>query len=446
MFKTTDGKIIDIEEISWDSASKLLQKLLPNLVKVINNVSPDTNLTLYKASYPFATPVIHNADIQLPLTDGTTISVNSGDLPSKLAEDLRYNDNNRAPLGLLLNRNAEFYLPIGQRIMPYEVLSPGSMFGLAKIVDSVINRSRQPSNSSPFIWDLNAGARSIFMLSKISNGVNHRKLKKIHNLSLNQPEGYPEHCLVFKDIIKNSSSKWRLEVLYFSNKWLDKLNDPAWSLVYNELLNIHRSSYKMWHNDILIWNTAFNLIEQDSNLNDFLPYALTTARHLFVIAANSAPGFRPATDELSAPILTLQEAYIKDYELSNQPVIMEPAQFVASDKLPIYYSLNYPTLAESNAKTLRSHSNIRVLEQIQYIAKKYQEGILANCKKSAASLYQAASEVKFSYYHTDPTEYKQINNSDLLFNEDSRFAYGQKKGYPFSGTFINGCIKINPNI
>ncbi|MBP9742336.1 MAG: hypothetical protein KBD37_03160 [Burkholderiales bacterium] len=446
MFKTTEDRTIDIEEINWDSASKLLQNLHPNLVKVINNVSPDTSLTLYKASYPFATPVINRGNIQLPLAEGGTISVNSDSLPPQLANDLHYGNNNRTPLGVLLNRNAEFYLPIGDRIMPYEVLSPGNMFGLAKIVDSVINRRRQHSNSSPFIWNLNAGARSIFMLSKISNAVNHRKLKKVHNLSLNQPDGYPEHCLVFEDILKNGSSQWRLEVLYFSNKWLDKLSDPAWSLVYNELLNIHRSSYKMWHNEILIWHTAFNLIEQSSNLSVFMPYALATARHLFVIAANSAPGFRPATDELSAPILTLQEAYIKNYELTNQPVIMEPAQFVGGSNLPVYYSLNYPTLAESNAKILRSHSNIRVLEQIQCVVKKYQEGILANCENSPASLYHAASTVQFSYYHNDPTDYKQISNSALLFDKDSRFSHGKKNDFPFSGAFINGCIKISPNV
>ncbi len=69
MFKTTEDRTIDIEEINWDSASKLLQNLHPNLVKVINNVSPDTSLTLYKASYPFATPVINRGNIQLPLAE-----------------------------------------------------------------------------------------------------------------------------------------------------------------------------------------------------------------------------------------------------------------------------------------------------------------------------------------------------------------------------------------
>ncbi|MBP9741876.1 MAG: hypothetical protein KBD37_00790 [Burkholderiales bacterium] len=445
MFETTDGRTIDIEEISWDNASKLLQKLQPDLVKFINAVSPDKELTLYKASYPFATSIIKSADIQLPLTDGDTISVNSSNLPPQLANDLRYNESNRVPLGMLLNKNAEFYTQVGSRVMPYEVLSPGSIFGLAKIVDSVIHRTNVPSDADPFTADLSAGARSIFMLSKISNGVNHRKLKKAYSLTLNQPEGYDDHCLVFKELVKNSSCDWRLEVLYFSNKWLDKLNDSAWSSIYNELLNIHRSSYKVWHNDIRGWHAAFNLIEHEKNLGDFMPYSLATTRHLFIIAANSAPGFRPATNELSAPVTFLQKAYIDDYELTNQPVIMEPTQFVHTTKLPVYYSLNHPTLVESNTKTLRSHSNIKVVDQIQYVTKKYCEGILKNCRKSAPSLYQAASAIQFSYYHNDPTDYKQINNSTVLFDEDNRFGFGQKKGYPFSGPFTNGCIKINPN-
>ncbi len=179
-------------------------------------------------------------------------------------------------------------------------------------------------------------------------------------------------------------------------------------------------------------------------------YALFTARQLFFIAANSAIGFKPATNEESAPIKLIQDSYTNDYGLKDDDdsnVIMEPiSSFGTKNQNSVYYSLNYPLLAQYSPETFQGKSLISLLEEVRHVANAYQESILANHEK-VKSLYKVAASTSFSFYSSDDDleKYKNILNSSLLETEDLRFTQDQSGEFPEFCSFLKCCIKISYN-
>lgn len=445
MFKTKDGKSINVEKLSWKEAKSILKFLVPDMVDCINEVDSTPEDTFYKASYPFGTKIIRGSDVYLPLVNGGTIAINDSNLPQELIDNLAYDPDSANPLGMILSKNSELYLPINQRIMPYMVISPGDMFGLGRVLDNATRpKPTAPSSLSFSTYNLNAGVRSIFMLAKISDRIAHNKLKKAYNFDIDTPKSYAEHWSVFKEIAKKTQSPWRAEVLFFSNNFINKLRKDNWRFLYGYLNQKYRTSNPIWHN-IQGWEASFSKIESAKYIEYFSAYTLDTAKHLFTIAANGAPGFRPAMDEESAPIKLIQEAYVNGYALTEYwPIIMETAQ-IKSTKQPLYYSLSYATLPQFNPQKFKGKTIIALESEVERCAELYQAEILSGNYKNLLSLYNAAARVKFSCYHNDPKEYQNIHHSALIAEEDERFVHNNQVGaFPSACSFLTGCIKITP--
>ncbi len=443
MLTTEENQTLDLDELNWSEARLLLLPLAPDLVKIIDALAPDASYTLYKARYPFGAKIIDKTDCYLPLKNGKTIHFNDDYLPQNISKNLRYDPMTTNPVGIVLSKQSEFYLSTNNRMMPYAMVSPGDMFGLARILDNAeATQEGELTHRSFFMWEMTSGARSLFMLPKITENLSHTRLNKRYQLSLTKPEGCETHWDIFKAIAEKEQSPWRSEFLYFSNQWFTKLTDPAWSDFYNYCLRKNRLSYSYWRN-ILSWQITFNVIEQTKNLR-FSSYTLDTAKHLFAIAAGSLPGFKPATDETAAPIHLLQEAYVEGYGLTEYwPVLMELASFSLKDKAPVYYSLNYPTLAQCDPGAFKGKSLITLLDELQLVVEKYQKGIRSDTLAMASSLYETAQEVEFSYYHSDPGEFLNIHDNTLLPIEDPRFVIPGASGeFPKHSPFLKGCIKI----
>ncbi len=447
MFKTKDGVLINIEEIAWREASRLIKPVAPELVKIINTIDPDCeDCPFYKVSYPYGAEIIKLSDVFVPLANGEIIPFNDSRLPEELAVNLSYNPQISNPLGIILTKNSELYLELSDRIMPYMVISPGEMIGLARVLDNALRSDPdQPSSLSFSTHSLNAGSRSLFMLSKISDRVAHNKLKKAYNLKIETPKNYGEHWLVFKEIAKQANSSWRSEVLFFSNKFIEKLRNPKWLALYALFAEKYRRSYSILHN-VQGWEATFSKIESTKHLEDYSEYTLDTAKHLFTIAGNRAPGYRPATNEDSAPVELIQEAYLNGYCLTDYcPTIMEPAQFNLSSKQPLYYSLSYATLPKYNPKKFKGKTFISLISQVQHCADYYRHGILSGTHAQPASLLQAASNVNFSFYHDEPKPGTDVKNSALIIEEDQRFVANQVGTIPSYCSFFIGCVKVSPN-
>lgn len=442
MIKTKHGDYLDVEELSWEKARDILVKHNPDLVHIIDEISPGNEYKLYRARYPYGAKIVDKTESFLPLTNGRTISFNDLALPKSIFNNLSYNPATSNPVGIVLDKRAEFYLSLGDRVLPYMVMEPGHVFGLTRILDVLDMEHNDTVHLSFFMWELVSGVRSCFMLPKVTDAVNHNHLAKKYGLLADKPQNLKDCWSVFKDIAERQNCDWRSEFMYFSNNWFEKLEDPAWMKLYNYFLKSNRLAYEFWRN-YLSWQITFSQVEQNKNMK-YPAYTLDTAKHLFGIAAGSLPGFRPATDESAMPINLIQEAYLKGYGLTDYwPTIIEPTHFNLANRQPVYYSVNYPTLFQSDPNTIKSI--IAFLDELMRVVEKYKDGISNDKLATSTSLYKTAQQIKFSFYHDKPESYSNIHNVMLLPQQDSRFCPPKKRGsFPKFAHFLTGCIKIAP--
>lgn len=445
MFTTADGRKLEIEELTWSSASSLIFPANDELTKILDDISPSDDLKVYRIKYPYGAHIIHNSETYIPTSDGSFVSFNDKTLPQELLDNLSYDIDTQSPLGIVLDKKCEFYMHFGQRILPNSIMSKGDIFGVARVLsNTLVSDSRYSSRSVSTLWNLNSGSVSSFMLPKISDAVGHNKLKLHLGLNLDKPENYQDHNAIFSEISALDKHKWKSEIIFFSKKWFEKLKDPEWVEFYSYLSLVNRSLNRIWHNTPN-WTAIYNEIEDEQRMMNMAPYALGTSRHLFTMAVGCTPGFKPATDESSMPTKLIQETYLNTYDLSdNWPIIMEPTQFNRVD--PIYYSLNHPTLAQHNPSTYKGKSIIALAEDVSFIMEQYCAGILKSSRSLAPSLYEAAETVDFSFYHNDHSNNREnIKNNIVLPEEDKRFVCEHKPNasFPTYSPFLKGCIKIS---
>lgn len=441
MFKTKSGKIIDIEELTWDKTRSLLKNIAPELVTIIDKIAPSNEYTFFRAKYPFGTKIINKEQTFLPLKDGSTISFNDESLPDELSKKLGYNPTSHTPIGIVLDKNSEFYLSTKDRILPYVVVKPGNIFGTTRVLEN-INKVNN-ANLSFFLWELTSGVRSIFFLPKISDKGAHTKLQKQFGLVTEVPKTNKDHWRVFRDLCNKLNPDWHSKFLFFSNKWIESLKLPEFSELYTYFLKENFQSYQFWRN-YPSWQIAFDIIEKDKYIVAS-SYVLNTVKHLFMIATGEALSFKPAIDENSAPIKFLQEIYVNSYGLNGHaPIIMHVDSFNLQGSEPIYYSLNYPTLLQHNEHTFKGKSFIGLVDEVRLSAARYKKGINENSMAKATSLYNASLNVEFDYYHLTPEQYPHLKSSELMPIEDNRFMYNKGNGeFSNHSSFVVACIKIS---
>ena len=282
----------------------------------------------------------------------------------------------------------------------------------------------------------------------VTSKTKHSKLKKACGVTLEVPLLAEEQWAIFVEIAKHANSPWRSEVLFFSQKLIRRLKDTGFGDIANSLQNIRRSSYNIWHNATLPWDASFNSIEDAKRLSHYSSYAISTVRQLYLIAANSATGFRPAINEDSAPIKLLQDAYAYEYGLNDDnhnSTIIETTSYNFENKNPVYYSVNFPTLARRNISTFKGKSLITLVDDVERIINACQEHIPLLLPR-VKSLYDVSIATKFSFYHSHSEKeiFKNILGSEFVAQEDERFTQNQQGRFAAHSQFFKGCIKIEP--
>ena len=440
------------ESLTGRSVYKLIRLANPELASRIKEyLFADNDIIAFKVDYLFGEKIIHNKEVFLPLGHGESISLNDPDLPEVLRDHLSYTPGVDNPVGIILSKESEFYLPVKQRIVSYGTIKTGQIFGYANIINAAMTVSSGKSKKM-FVsnWDLNAGARLAFILPPISENQKHNKMLKYYDIDIEKPTDYIEQYRVFQEINASVDSPWTQSILYFSKHFLNKLiSNPTYSEVYQALFDLHRSGYNIWHTTYPKWESDINRVLAELDLNKYSAYAVNIAKHIYLIVAGGAPGFVPATDESMLPKKLLEEAYTTNgYGLTESwPITMQPAQFNAETDSPVYYGLKLPTLINHNPETFGGKTTIALLFEVATILNRCQAYILNKFEDTDSLLYETAIHVQFSFYHSDQDLDKYndiIKNSALLPEEDHRFC---KKGwtFPYLAGFVRGCIKIEPS-
>jgi hypothetical protein len=429
-----------LKSICWDDIREELSKLNPRLVKIIDAIEPDPKLTLFKVTYRFGDKILQSGKLFLPQKKHELVPLTS--LSEKIQEKLSYNLGTN-PVSIVLDGTVEIFMVIDKHSIPlYGLIPKGRIFSASRVL------SPNSSNAPAFLWDMTAGARSIFMLPKISENIGHARIEKHFKIQFDKPINYLDHWRIFKEITVHSDSvtKWNATMLFFSKDWFTKLNDPKWQDFKYYLLQQAWHSSEYWRNQFT-WDIVRSVIQKSRKLRPS-PYDADTVAHLIDIAAGAVPGFAPATNNFAAPINEIQKIYQDIYQIKYDPIIMQPTWYsIHNPDRFVYYSLQYPSTLKFSPKAREPKSIISELYIIYMLLQKYLDALKNdNLNIQGTSIFDAAKLTNFDSFHSKPTEYPTIKNSQIIPEQDKTFSSMLKSNldFPINSSFLKGCIRIGP--
>ncbi|MFN7096234.1 MAG: hypothetical protein ACK4PR_01545 [Gammaproteobacteria bacterium] len=431
-----------IEKVFWSDVRSNVIELNPVLSEIIDRLNPP--YPLFKASFPFGTEFIKKGKLYLPNQRDDFVSLT--DIESnELKEELGYNIGTN-PVSMVLQKSAELFISLDESTLPFffGFLRPGRLFSTSRVLSPTF--SHQPA----FLWNITAGARSLFMLPKISDTAGYKRLRKTFHLQVDKPKGLVDHWELFKEIANhdNFNNPWALEVLFFSKRWFDHLNDKAWIEFHRYLLQVSWETTEFWRNRF-IWDLVFSYIQRIRGIKPN-PYIADTVKHILSISAGAVPGMGPATDDSSAPIAGLQRVFKDIYNLETYlPIILQSKFFSLYEECsPVYYSLQYPTTLEFSSKLSDNTSALSDLYDVKSLLEKYLNSLSSKgLNIEHTPLADIPQLVKFDYFHSDNDgKYRGIRSTQDIPLEDLLFANikGMKNSaFPLQSTFVRGCIRMS---
>ena len=431
----------NIESISWNLARESLRKLAPQFVKIIDEWDP--KFKLYRVRYNYGDKILKKGVLHLGVNNAHSIPISSHEIPSDVKEQLSYSN---VPLGFITQGGTEVFLETEDRVIPLAYFKPGVILGLWESLET--EQSYFPRR----VWDVSAGARTIFMLPSISQRNPHEQLKKKYGVRNSTPNSIYHHSNIFKQIIesKNFKQEWHNEVIFFGKEWLQRdENNPHWLRFHHYLLEQAWQLSAYNRNKITfdkVWLSFSQHLETIGiKVNSHL---LNILKHIVAIGIGAAPGFRPVVDsDISGPMKEIQKIYLNTYGLKNYiPTIMSVDYFKAYEhNEPIYFSLQAQTQLETHYKVKNILTELRELQNIVeiFIATTL-KGILLT---EETPIDWLVKNVEFDFFHPDATSSDTITNSKYMPSKDKNLIEvpGAKRGRKFSNacSFATGCIQLS---
>jgi hypothetical protein len=433
---------VNVEALSWEQARVHVAKSNPGLAKAIDELSPPNSLKMIKARYSWAQSILKHGELQLPTEGGGTVSIRSPDVDSKLKKALLYNYT--MPAGIVLNNSIELFVEFDNQVIPFSLMKEGKIFALWSALDV------QDSAHLGRVWNINAGARSLYLTAKMTDAGSFKRLKKEFKLRSMPPKSFSEQYNVFKEISQREEfgSDWHVDLLFFTNDWLENLSTPSWRLFREYLLNCFYHETAYLRNQV-VFDYMFSCALKKRNLRPD-PYISDTARHLYGIAQGVNPGFKFVSCESAGPINRLEQIVDEVYGLKYAPnFIYADSYNIQSEKERIYYSLNNPTLMNFSPRSKMSSSNLDSLRSLLYTIEKLNEVFDTDeLGLSHTLMHQNISKSNFSGFHSESDATSSIIETTVLASLDEN---AKKKvetfGKPFCdfSTFLRGLICVSPD-
>lgn len=435
MLASKQREMITLKELTWQDVREDVKAVNPTLFNIIEQLSPSKKLVLYKIRYPYGANIIENGCFNLITEDGETVSLNDERVSKQIKNALSYRS---IPLALVLHNASEVFIEDDDRIVPMRLLKPGELFGVFEALDP------PDQEASASVTSVSAGARSAFMLAKISDKSCHKRLVKELGLRSHLPKGLADHGLVFAEIgsHKQFATQWYNEILFFSDEWLRERNGNAgWANFINYLHKVAWSQSQFWRTLTtfgLLWKTLIKAIT-DRNIRP-RPYLVDTIKHLIFLVTGSVPGFTPTgTSELALPSKIIQDVYINSYLLkSHSPIIMVPHHFsLEKPDISIYYSLSYPTLLEYSLNPKQTPTIVEDMREIKLLMHLLDNRLRLKNDHTC----EIMKKVIFDYFTCEPDVQGKITPSSELPSLDKKL-YDENRTFPSTSTFLRGCIRI----
>lgn len=433
----------NITKVTWDAIRQEIAAVNPNFTKIVDDLNPGKEFCLYKVSYPFGATVLNRGLFHLPMENGEIVPITDPRISAEFKSEFAY-AKNALPLGIVLKNAYELFIDMPQYTLPIVAASPGSIFALWKQLEA--SPTFHPTN----VFNINAGARSLFMLPNIGNLMSHKNLVRDFNISSKQrPAELLDHWHIFKAIAEHQKSDWRLELLLVPGQWLEKATtDPAWYKLYLLLLEKAWSTSSYERNQIF-YEFALSCVQANRNLKPN-PYLLDTVRHLLSITLGATPGFKPATDDLLAPTELIQKAYAESYRLKDHaPILLQPAHFNIHevDSPSVYYSLQFPTTISFSPRSRQFTNTLYDLRELKHIIDILLQEISARKVYLEDTIMDMLpQQVQYDFFHikADPIE-EILPTIDMIAKDPNllKILYANSsQEYSGTGAFVRGCVRI----
>jgi len=423
----------------------------PEFARLVDELDLDKSYPFYLVYFPYGHLKGDTESSFIPRSDGSYYRLNDPQAPSDIVKNLGYGMNH-APLGMVLEKCFEFFIDMeDQKItLPDKIYRPGSFSSFTRNLKNSLLPFSFTSNK---IHSTASGVRSTFILPNVGCFTNHKNLKRDLNINSPTPKFLYEHWKIFGEIANSQivNSDWRACMVYFSKKFVDRLNDDeSWMKLNNYLTltclrSLNYDLVKNYHEFI------YSVIQRKKNLKPN-PYLMDTVEHLFAITFGVIPAYSIALNNEYLPLNIIQKAYIEGYGLKNYiPTVMQPAYFdIEENNYPVYYSLQYPSTISFSPKSRKISSKLYEMREIEHIVKTFLLEITAkNFKYSDALLHYIGKKIEFNYFHSERDQHNTVKHTSELPKFDPRVLeidpVLKVEGSVFSvdSPFMRGCISIN---
>ncbi len=429
--------------VTWAEISKEVRAVNPVLAEMIDAINPNENYPLIEVTLGYGEKMFEGDQIRLPAKGGKMKPLSDEGLV-QVAPFLKYATR---PLGLQLKKSSEMFLEFEDRVVPLDMIREGEFVSLLEMT-GFVNPSIQA-----LPWSLTSGARSAFMVPKITDARSHNRLKAEFMFHRGPPTGLADHWHVFRAIANAAFDEfeWASKTLLFSGAWFDKEakthQSPEWLRFYTYLMQLGIQKMTAEHNALeqtTAWEDFSGAIRQ-KNLKPG-PYLLDTVKHLIGIALGDGLGFVPEDGRESAlPGRLIELAYSETYQSEYAPILMYPSRLSAEGPgRTLYYSMGMPSLSAGSPSIRKAPSVITELREVKTLMRLLQ-GLL---KVEQYASLPGLREMFLEYYHSEVDPFGEIvNSADIAASDDilkarlssTRF---MRKEFPTHGQFLRGCISI----
>lgn len=419
--------IPELQIISWSNIREQVQQVQSELADIIDDIPNVDNMPLIKARYRYGAKIIKNGITLLPINKHKIVPLGDDQVPDCINTALNYN--NMIPMGMVLTKTIEVFFETPNRVMPSRVMRKGDTFGLWEVFDP------PQTEFVKRVWNITAGARTVFSLAKISNKKGHSKLQNEFGIKTDAPINLFEHYYTFKSLSKSitTETSWECEILFFTKSWFENKdkNLRLKNLYQYWLLQAWKQSFTCRNN--MDRDLAWEILAKEVSNRNWMPKPLliNTLKHLIAISESIYPGFVVARTEELLPLSLLQRVYTEIYKLEYPLIVMQP-QTLAISKCPIYYSLSLPTLLEYPITARNKSRMVNDLFELKKLIKLFQEQSKNTC-------------CEYDFFHCSSDVLNKIKLAQDLFTLDPQFNIMDNKApsnFPYNSPFFKGCIQI----
>lgn len=434
--------LASISVVQWSEVRSSVIEVSPELAKIIDQINPGKKFKLYKAKYPFGALISHNKRLYFPTTDGGLDTLNS----SKILPELQTSFNRRLmPTMLMLKNSAEMFSEMSDRIISGFAMRPGQFLWLWEQFD------QKYSEYVSWPWSLSSGARTIYMLPKISETQQHKKLQQDYHIRANVPKSPSDHWKIFTEIANSPKfeENWNCELLFFTDNWFEAISkDNAWKDLRFFLFETAWADSSYWrHKNAfeLIWEKfTADMIRQNVKTNSYLACIV---KQLILTGMGVLPALTVADSDIAAPIAKIQKVYSCSYAMKEyQPLIMHSHNFSFTDKHPSYYSLQFPNLLETPFASRNIYSVLSAIPEIMKLLDDFKNKVETDWAVKGSLVDAFVKNVTCDFFHHRKETWSGINAVETLPEKDPRMTLNgqlfEKKKFSDSGVILNGCVRF----